>query len=70
MSFFARPHYASEATQFIDQLKASKPGLEEEQRKGRALLWDKQIDRDFQREALAAQIPQRPYVYQTESDAH
>lgn len=68
MSIFARPHYTSDATQFIDQLKSAKPQLEQEQRKGRALLWDQQIDRDFQAEAEAAEVAQRPYVYQTGSD--
>ncbi|MGH8440922.1 MAG: DUF3460 family protein, partial [Pseudomonas sp.] len=32
MSFFRRPDYTSEVTQFIDQLKAKKPTLEAEQR--------------------------------------
>jgi Protein of unknown function (DUF3460) len=68
MSFFARPHYASDATLFIDQLKADHPELEQAQRDGRALLWDKQIDRDFQIKAVQAQVPQQPYVYQTGSD--
>jgi Protein of unknown function (DUF3460) len=66
MSIFGRPHYTSDATQFIDQLKAARPELEEGQRQGRSLLWDKQIDREFQRQAEAAQVPQKPYVYQTE----
>ena len=70
MSFFARPHYTSDATQFIDQLKADKPALEQEQRQGRALLWDKQIDRDFQQQAEAAEVPQGAYVYQTQADPH
>lgn len=66
MSFFRRPDYQSETTQFIDQLKASKPGLEQSQRQGRALLWDKQIDRELAAEAEAARVAQKPYVYQTE----
>lgn len=70
MSFFARPHYASDATQFIEQLKAARPELEQEQRAGRALLWDKQIDRDFQQQAEAARVPQQPYVYQTGPGQH
>ncbi|MCB4366570.1 DUF3460 family protein [Hydrogenophaga taeniospiralis] len=70
MSFFARPHYTSDATQFIDKLKADKPTLEQEQRQGRALLWDKQIDRDFQAKAAATTVPQQPYVYQTQADPH
>jgi hypothetical protein len=69
MSLFARPHYTSDATDFIAKLKADKPTLEQEQRQGRALLWDKQIDRDLQAQARAAQVPQKPYVYQTGTDA-
>jgi len=34
--------YVSEFTQFITELKAAKPQLEAEQRKGRAIWWDKQ----------------------------
>ncbi|OZA53346.1 MAG: acetyl-CoA carboxyl transferase, partial [Acidovorax sp. 17-64-282] len=45
MSIFRRPDYKSDATQFIDQLKAQRPELDEQQRAGRALLWDKQVDR-------------------------
>ena len=66
MSIFGRPHYTSDATQFIEQLKSSRPQLEDEQRKGRALLWDKLIDREFQQQAEQARVPQKPYVYQTE----
>ena len=68
MSIFARPHYTSDATQFIESLKAAKPELEAEQRQGRALLWDKQVDRDQQAQAQAAQVAQKPYVYQTNAD--
>lgn len=70
MSFFGRPHYASDATQFLDQLKASRPELDAEQRQGRALLWDKQVDREFQRQAEASRVAQSPYVYQTEPGQH
>ena len=58
--------YTSDVTNFIDQLKAAKPTLEEEQRKGRALLWDKRIDRDAQADYSDANVPQQPYVYQTD----
>lgn len=68
MPIFRRPDYQSDTTQFIEQLKASRPGLEASQRQGRALLWDKQIDREFQSRAEAARAPQKPYVYQTGSD--
>ena len=57
--------YTSDVTEFIDELKAKKPTLEEEQRAGRALLWDKRLDRDEQAEFGDANVPQQPYVYQT-----
>ncbi|RCX09761.1 DUF3460 family protein [Extensimonas vulgaris] len=66
MSLFRRPDYESEVTQFLKQLKQQKPQLEEQQRAGRALLWDKKVDRSLWREYRAAAVPQKPYVYQTE----
>ncbi len=66
MSFFRRPDYTSDATQFIDQLKAQRPELEAQQRQGRALLWDKTVDRKAQQEFKAARVAQKPYVYQTQ----
>lgn len=65
MSLFARPHYTSEITSFIDQMKEKKPTLEAEQRAGRALLWDKHLDRSLLEEYSGARIPMQPYVYQT-----
>lgn len=57
--------YTSDVTDFIEELKAKKPTLEEEQRAGRALLWDKRIDRDAVADWDEATVPQQPYVYQT-----
>jgi hypothetical protein len=57
--------YKSDITDFIDELKANKPTLEDEQRAGRALLWDKPIDRQAQSEYSDARVPQQPYVYQS-----
>ena len=68
MSIFRRPDYHSEVTQFIDQLKAAKPQLEAQQRAGRALLWDKNLNRSEQQEFKSAKVPQGAYVYQTHSD--
>ena len=62
---FRRPDYKSDVTQFIEELKAAKPTLEEEQRAGRALLWDKRLDREAQADWKDARVPQQPYVYQT-----
>jgi len=64
MPLFWKP-YTSEITQFIEELKAKKPTLEAEQSAGRALLWDRDIDRDEQAEYDAARVAQQPYVYQT-----
>lgn len=58
--------YKSDVTSFIEELKAKKPTLEAEQRQGRALLWDKRIDRDAQAEYGDAKVAQQPYVYQTQ----
>ncbi len=68
MSFFARAPYTSEVTMFIDELKAKKPTLESEQRAGRALLWDRQLDRKALADWDEARVPQQPYVYQTKTD--
>jgi Protein of unknown function (DUF3460) len=67
MPWFWKP-YRSDATQFIESLKAKKPTLEAEQQAGRALLWDRTIDRQAQSEHEASRVPQQPYVYQTGHD--
>jgi hypothetical protein len=57
-------HYKSDVTGFIEELKAKRPTLEEEQRAGRALLWEKRIDREAQTENNESRVAQQPYVYQ------
>ena len=64
MPLFWKP-YKSDVTQFIEQLKQAKPTLEDEQKRGRALLWDRPIDREAQADWGAARVPQQPYVSQT-----
>ena len=64
-NFFARPHYQSEATQFINKLHKEDPQLTTRQQAGRALLWDQRINLQQQADADAAEVPQQPYVYQT-----
>jgi hypothetical protein len=56
--------YESDHTKFIRELKKQNPQMEEGQQKGRALLWDKQIDRDAQRRYREAEVPQQGYVNQ------
>ncbi|MDH0865200.1 DUF3460 family protein [Mitsuaria sp. GD03876] len=60
--------YESEATQFINELKAKKPTLEAEQRAGRALLWDREQDRQAQAGYSQSRVAQQAYVYQTKSE--
>jgi hypothetical protein len=67
MPLFWKP-YKSDVTQFIDSLKQRDPQLEDRQRQGRALLWDKAPqDTDAQRAAREARVPQQAYVYQTKA---
>jgi hypothetical protein len=66
MPLFWKP-YKSDVTSFIEALKTQKPTLESEQRAGRALLWDRSLDRAEQAEWRDAAVPQQPYVYQTKT---
>ena len=57
--------YESDITRFLRELKQARPQLEEEQRKGRSIWWDKPQDPDTQARNQASRVPQKPYVYQT-----
>ena len=39
-------HYESDVTKFLRQMHEKKPSLDAEQRAGRAIFWDKQLDAD------------------------
>ena len=67
MSIFRRPDYQSETTQFLKQLQAQKPNLQAQQVQGRALLWDKTVDREVWAQYQASRVPQKPYVYMTQA---
>ncbi|QAU34195.1 DUF3460 family protein [Janthinobacterium sp. 17J80-10] len=57
--------YESEITRFIKDLKEKNPKLEEQQRAGRALLWDKTpVDLDARERAEQSRVKQQAYVYQ------
>jgi len=57
--------YESDHTKFINELKAKNPGIEEGQRAGRALLWDKApITLNEQERGAESRVKQQPYVYQ------
>ena len=68
MSIFRRPDYQSDATRFLKELHKERPGLDERQMAGRALLRDKDINRELQSEFKAGRVPQKPYVYQTSGE--
>lgn len=56
--------YQSDITKFLNDLKQQRPTLDEEQRRGRALLWDKQpLDLEERTRQQASRVKQTPYVY-------
>lgn len=60
--------YESEFTRFLKELKQKNPKLEEGQRTGRALLWDKApLDLEAIERANASRVKQPPYVYQSKT---
>jgi hypothetical protein len=58
--------YRSEVTDFIGDLKRARPELDEQQRAGRALLWDKNVDREVLADNAAGRVKQGAYVYGTQ----
>jgi hypothetical protein len=64
MPWFWKP-YTSDVTSFIEEMKAKRPTLEDEQRRGRSLLWDRHIDLGSELEHDESRVRQQPYVYQT-----
>ena len=67
MSFFRRPDYRSDTTDFINNLKQQKPELSKQQVAGRSLLWDKDVNHEVWEDLRASRVNQKPYVYQTNS---
>ncbi len=56
--------YVSEITEFIRDLKAQHPEIETDQKKGRAIWWDKEaVTPDEAAQLHASRIAQKPYVY-------
>jgi hypothetical protein len=60
--------YVSEATLFIQSLKAKNPQLEQAQRDGRALLWDKTPSLHDLAVNAANTLPNKAYVYATKTE--
>ncbi|MEO6352057.1 MAG: DUF3460 family protein [Burkholderiaceae bacterium] len=60
--------YESEATLFLKELKQQNPNIEQSQREGRALLWDKEpLDLETQERNKASRVKQQAYVYQNKN---
>ena len=57
-------NYESEITLFMRDLLAKKPQIVEEQKKGRAMWWDKMADPDALRRDSESEVKQQAYVYQ------
>lgn len=68
LRIFRRPDYKSDVTQFIEELKEQRPDIEAQQRAGRAIWWDKHIDREAIGNWRKARVPQQPYVYGSGQD--
>jgi hypothetical protein len=56
--------YESDVTRFLRELKQTRPHIEDEQRKGRAIWWDKPQDPETQRRNKESRVRQAAYVYQ------
>ncbi|WP_292934372.1 DUF3460 family protein [Noviherbaspirillum sp.] len=58
--------YVSDYTRFLSEMKQKDPSLDEKQRNGRLIHWDKApIDLDARRRTEESRIKQQAYVYQT-----
>jgi hypothetical protein len=57
--------YESDHTKFMRELLAQKPQLAAEQRKGRAIWWDRHPVPAEQKQFGEARVNQTAYVYQT-----
>jgi len=56
--------YESDVTRMIRDLLQAKPHIVQEQKKGRALWWDRKLDPDDQKRNLESNVKQQAYVYQ------
>ena len=61
--------YESEFTKFLREFKRQRPQLEEEQKKSRAIWWDKPQDPETRKREEEARVRQQAYVYQNKVSA-
>lgn len=55
--------YESDHTKWMREMIATNPQWESEQKSGRALWWDKQVNADQAARNAASKVPQKPYPY-------
>jgi hypothetical protein len=60
----AQKPYESDITRMVRELLQEKPKIVEEQKKGRAMWWDKKLDLDALKRAEESNVKQQAYVYQ------
>ena len=59
--------YESDMTLFLKKLKAERPNIEADQRRGRAIWWDAApLDLEKRRQELESRVPAQAYPYQTQ----
>ena len=56
--------YESDLTRMIRELLQAKPHIVQEQKKGRALWWDKKLDSEELKRIRESNVKQQAYVYQ------
>ena len=59
----AKP-YESDVTRMMREFLQANPNVVEDQKKGRAMWWDKAQDIDTQQRDKESKVAQQPYVYQ------
>jgi hypothetical protein len=59
----AKP-YESDLTRMIRDLLRDKPHIVQEQKKGRAMWWDRKLDLEDQKRTRESSVQQQAYVYQ------
>ena len=56
--------YVSDFTKFLQEMKEKNPDLDRQQREGRAIWWDKDVDPELYKRFRESTLPQPAYVYQ------
>jgi hypothetical protein len=60
--------YESDHTKFMREMMAKNPEWADDQRRGRAIWWDRKVDLNEQKSSRDANEPHRPYPYDVNFD--